>query len=46
MATLEAAPLDDPLFAPAAILAKVNERNIAAAAQRRAAVEAAAARMP
>jgi cyclohexyl-isocyanide hydratase len=35
-----------PDIAPPAILARVNERNIAAAAQRRAAVEAAAAQMP
>ena len=43
-----APPFDagSPEVAPPAILAKVNERNIAAAAQRRAAVEAAAARMP
>jgi cyclohexyl-isocyanide hydratase len=35
-----------PQTAPPEILARVNQRNIAAAAQRRAAVEAAAARMP
>jgi len=35
-----------PDNAPPAILARVNERNLVAAAQRRAAVEAAAARMP
>jgi transcriptional regulator GlxA family with amidase domain len=42
-----APPFDSgsPDVAPPAILARVNERNLAAAAQRRAAVEAAAARM-
>ena len=43
-----APPFDSgsPDFAPPEILARVSQRNLAAAAQRRAAVEAAAARMP
>ena len=43
-----APPFDSgsPDFAPPEILARVSQRNLAAAAQRRAAVESAAARMP